>query len=169
MCTLFSQLFRVRVVLSRWTFHKKCFSRWGTKKMLYIQNWWTIPLKTLSSFEFFSHIQCSFEWAFESYPWRWFLNKNYLFIPFLHLRRVCLGEVRAEVAIFAAYIANYAKYSKLDSVFNHSQLSLYIYKLVFKKKFFLFSIDWKQMAKQVDKMLGQNFGLNWCPTTFKLE
>ena len=45
MCTLFSQLFRVRVVLSRWTFHKKCFFRWGTKKMLYIQNWWTIPLK----------------------------------------------------------------------------------------------------------------------------
>ena len=36
----------------------------------------------------------------------------------MHLRRVCLGEVLAEVAIFAAYIANYAKYSKLDSVFN---------------------------------------------------
>ena len=54
-------------------------------------------LKTLSSFEFFSHIQCSFEWAFESYPWRWFLNKNYLFIPFLHLCRVCLGEVRAKL------------------------------------------------------------------------
>ena len=35
----------------------------------------------------------------------------------MHLRRVCLGEVRAEVAIFATYIANYAKYSKLDSVF----------------------------------------------------
>ena len=32
----FSQLFRVRVVLSRWTFHKKCFLWWGTKKMLYI-------------------------------------------------------------------------------------------------------------------------------------
>ena len=25
-------------------------------------------LKDMSSFEFFSHIQCSFEWAFESYP-----------------------------------------------------------------------------------------------------
>ena len=47
MCTLFSQLFRVRVVLSRWTFYKKCFFRWGTKKMLYIQNWWTIPLKSV--------------------------------------------------------------------------------------------------------------------------
>ena len=47
MCTLFSQLFRVRMVLSRWTFYKKCFFRWGTKKMLYIQNWWTIPLKGL--------------------------------------------------------------------------------------------------------------------------
>ena len=58
-------------------------------------------LKTLSSFEFFSQIQCSFEWAFESYPWRWFLNKNYIFIPFLHLRRVCLGEVRVKVARFA--------------------------------------------------------------------
>ena len=32
MSTLFSQLFRVRVVLSRWTFHKKCFFCWGTKK-----------------------------------------------------------------------------------------------------------------------------------------
>ena len=40
----FSQLLRVRVVLSRWTFYKKCFFWWGTKKMLYIQNWWTIPL-----------------------------------------------------------------------------------------------------------------------------
>ena len=40
----FSQLFRVRVVLSRWILHKKCFFRWGTKEMLYIQNWWTIPL-----------------------------------------------------------------------------------------------------------------------------
>ena len=45
LCTLFSQLFRVRVVLSRWTFYKKCFFWWGTKKMLYIQNWWTIPLR----------------------------------------------------------------------------------------------------------------------------
>ena len=44
LCTLFSQLFRVRVVLLRWTFYKKCFFRWGTKKILYIQNWWTIPL-----------------------------------------------------------------------------------------------------------------------------
>jgi len=50
LCTLFSQLFRVRVVLSRWTFYKKCFFRWGTKKMLYIQNWWTIPLSKVSFF-----------------------------------------------------------------------------------------------------------------------
>ena len=42
----FNQLFRVRVVLSRWTFHEKCFFCWDTKKMLYIQNWWTIPLST---------------------------------------------------------------------------------------------------------------------------
>ena len=40
----FSQLFRVRVVLSRWTFYKKCFFCWGMNKMLFIQNWWTIPL-----------------------------------------------------------------------------------------------------------------------------
>ena len=40
----FSQLFRIRVVLSRCTFYKKCFFCWGTKKMLLIQNWWTIPL-----------------------------------------------------------------------------------------------------------------------------
>ena len=30
--TLFSQLFRVRVVLSIWTFYKKCFFRRDTKK-----------------------------------------------------------------------------------------------------------------------------------------
>ena len=39
-----SQILRVRVVLSRWTFYKKGFFRWDTKKMLYIQNWCTIPL-----------------------------------------------------------------------------------------------------------------------------
>ena len=39
----FSQLFWVRVVLSRWTFYKKCLFRWDTKKVLYLQNWWTIP------------------------------------------------------------------------------------------------------------------------------
>ena len=36
--------------LSRWTFHKKCFFRWDTKKMLCIQNQWTIPLNTSSFF-----------------------------------------------------------------------------------------------------------------------
>ena len=45
LCTLFSQLFRVRVVYSRWTFYKKCFFVGARKKMLYIQNLWTIPLK----------------------------------------------------------------------------------------------------------------------------
>ena len=53
MCTLFSQLFRVRLVLSRWTFYKKCFFRWGTNKMLYIQNWWTIPLNSFNKKRFF--------------------------------------------------------------------------------------------------------------------
>ena len=43
----FSQLYRVRFVLSRWTFYRKCFFCWGTKKMLYIQNWWTIPLRRI--------------------------------------------------------------------------------------------------------------------------
>ena len=42
----FSQLFRVRDVLSRWIFHKKYFFCWDTKKMLIIQNWCTIPLST---------------------------------------------------------------------------------------------------------------------------
>ena len=40
----FSQLLLVRIVLSRWTFHKKMFFLLRHKKMLYIQNWWTIPL-----------------------------------------------------------------------------------------------------------------------------
>ena len=44
----FSQSFRVSVVLSRWTFYKKCFFCWDTKKISYIQNWWTIPLKTVT-------------------------------------------------------------------------------------------------------------------------
>ena len=43
--TLFSQLLRVKDVLSRWTFHKKCSFCWPTKKRLYIQNWWAIPFK----------------------------------------------------------------------------------------------------------------------------
>ena len=43
--SLFSQSFRVRNVFSRWTFYKKCFFCWDTKKMSYIQNWWTIPLR----------------------------------------------------------------------------------------------------------------------------
>ena len=42
----FSQLFLIRVILSRWTFYKKCFFCWDTKKMLYIQNWWKIPSRT---------------------------------------------------------------------------------------------------------------------------
>ena len=29
-----------------------------------------LQLKTLSSFEFFPHIRCSFEWPFENYPLR---------------------------------------------------------------------------------------------------
>ena len=41
----FSQLFRVRVVLSKWTFYKKCFF-WDTKKICYSQKWWAIPLNT---------------------------------------------------------------------------------------------------------------------------
>ena len=56
--------------------------------------------------------------AFRELPFKIVLMQEFLFIHILHLRRVCLGEVRAEVAIFATYIANYAKYSKLDSVFN---------------------------------------------------
>ena len=44
MSTIFFQLFRVRVVISRRTFHKKSFFRWGTKEMLYIQNRLIIPL-----------------------------------------------------------------------------------------------------------------------------
>ena len=44
MSTIFFQLFRVRVVISRRTFYKKSFFRWGTKKMLYIQNRLIIPL-----------------------------------------------------------------------------------------------------------------------------
>ena len=75
LCTLFSQLFRVRVVLSRWTFYKKCFFRWGTKKMLYIQNWWTIPLmkcyliekkmkSKLSIFCILSHYLISMIWNY---------------------------------------------------------------------------------------------------------
>ena len=42
---LFYQLFRVRVVLSRWTFYKKLFFFWDIKQMWYIRNWWTIPLR----------------------------------------------------------------------------------------------------------------------------
>ena len=34
----------------RWTFHKICFFCWDTKKMLNIQNWWTIPLRRLCPF-----------------------------------------------------------------------------------------------------------------------
>ena len=55
--------------------------------------------------------------AFWELPFKIVLMQEFFFIHILHLRRVCLGEVRAEVAIFADYIANYAKYSKLDSVF----------------------------------------------------
>ena len=33
-----SQLFRIRIVLSRFTFHKKCFFRWDTKnKVIYLK------------------------------------------------------------------------------------------------------------------------------------
>jgi len=42
----FSQLFRVKVVLSRWTFHRKYFFFWDTKKF-FIQNWWAIPLNNV--------------------------------------------------------------------------------------------------------------------------
>ena len=41
----FPQLFRVRVILSKLSFHKKCFFLLRHEKMLYIQNWWTIPSK----------------------------------------------------------------------------------------------------------------------------
>ena len=41
----FLNYFESRVVLSRWTFYKKCFFRWGTKKTIFFKNWWTIPLK----------------------------------------------------------------------------------------------------------------------------
>ena len=34
----FSKLFQFRVVLSRWSFYKKCFFRWDTRNLLYIQN-----------------------------------------------------------------------------------------------------------------------------------
>ena len=51
-----SQLFRVSVVLSRWTFHKKCFFCWGKKKMLYIQNWWTIPLMYLYLYHYMYNV-----------------------------------------------------------------------------------------------------------------
>ena len=61
----FYQLFRVRVVLSRWTFYKKCFFCWDTKKMLYIQNWLTIPSTTWESIDFFpkTHANTSFYFA----------------------------------------------------------------------------------------------------------
>ena len=39
----FSQLFLVRVILSRWTFHEVCFFCWDTKENLYNQNWRAIP------------------------------------------------------------------------------------------------------------------------------
>ena len=38
-----------RVFYSSWTFLKKCFFCWDTKKVLYIQNWWKIPLNNVSS------------------------------------------------------------------------------------------------------------------------
>ena len=84
MCTLFSQLFRVRVVLSRWTFHKKCFFRWGTKKMLYIQNWWTIPLmytfniffrlnsRTINTTFIYLSSKIGFSWHYDS----WIFSQN---------------------------------------------------------------------------------------------
>ena len=60
--------------------------------------------------------------AFRELPFKIVLMQEFFFIHILHLRRVCLGEVHAEVAIFAAYIANYAKYSKLDSVFKKDEI-----------------------------------------------
>ena len=55
--------------------------------------------------------------AFRELPFKIVLMQEFSFYSNFALARVCLGEVRAEVAIFATYIANYAKYSKLDSVF----------------------------------------------------
>jgi len=37
--TLFSQLYRVRIVLSRWAFYEKMFFPLRHKKMLYSENW----------------------------------------------------------------------------------------------------------------------------------
>ena len=42
----FSHLFRVKVVLSTWTFYEICFFCCDTRKTLNIQNLWTIPLIT---------------------------------------------------------------------------------------------------------------------------
>ena len=59
----FVNYFETVLFLSRWAFYKKCFFWWGTKKMLYIQNWWTIPLSTLFS-QLFCFKVISSRWTF---------------------------------------------------------------------------------------------------------
>ena len=61
----------------------KSFFRWGTKKMLYIQNWWTIPLKI-------------YLWVYEIY--------RYFILELVLLNKICR---RVCVVICNVYVSFY--------------------------------------------------------------
>ena len=74
---LASKLSKLQKLIFTWLNIYHFYQIWGIKRSINIR-----PLKTLSSFDFFSHVPCSFEWPFEFYPWSMFNTMIFFSFPF---------------------------------------------------------------------------------------
>ena len=84
----FYHLFRVRVVWSKWTFHKKFFFCWDTKNVLCIQNWWTNPIKGLPTKNLLFQKISSYNEIINVYPGWVYHLRNDVFCEAVPLRVV---------------------------------------------------------------------------------